>query len=75
MTLLMTDVYGPFVMMMTMKMPYLNHSPGGAIKLTATMAEREHTLKELVKMERVRNYLLSEGIVDKDSFNDYQNSL
>lgn len=48
---------------------------GGAIKLTATMAEREHTLKELVKMERVRNYLLSEGIVDKDSFNDYQNSL
>lgn len=48
---------------------------GGAIKLTATMAEREHTLKELVKMERVRNYLLSEGIIDKDSFNDYQNSL
>ena len=48
---------------------------GGAIKLTATMAEREHTLKELIKMERVRNYLLSEGIIDKDSFNDYQNSL
>ncbi len=48
---------------------------GGAIKLTATMAEREHTLKELVKMEKVRNFLISEGIVDKYSFNDYQNSL
>ena len=45
---------------------------GGAIKLTATMSEREHTLQELVKMERVRNYLLEEGIIDKESFIDYQ---
>ena len=47
---------------------------GGAIKLTATMAEREHTLQELFKMERVRNFLLEEGIIDKDSFIDYQES-
>lgn len=48
---------------------------GGAIKLTATMGEREHTLQELGKMERVRNFLLDEGIVDKDSFVDFQESL
>lgn len=47
---------------------------GGAIKLTATMAEREHTLLELAKMEKVRNFLLDEGIVDKESFIDYQDS-
>jgi len=44
---------------------------GGAIKLTATMQEREHTLEELKKMETVRNYLLSEGVVDADGFIDY----
>lgn len=48
---------------------------GGAIKLTASMAERSHTLQELLKMEKVRNFLLEEGIVDKQSFSDYQNSL
>ena len=32
------------------------------------MAEREHTLLELAKMEKVRNFLLDEGIVDKESF-------
>lgn len=48
---------------------------GGAIKLTATMAEREHTLQELVKMEKVRNFLLNEGIIDRESFCDYQESL
>lgn len=47
---------------------------GGAIKLTATMAEREHTLLELAKMEKVRNFLLDEGIEDKESFIDYQDS-
>ena len=31
---------------------------GGAIKLTATMQEREHTRQELVKIDRVRRYLL-----------------
>ena len=45
---------------------------GGAIKLTRTMQEREHTLQELERMEKVRNFLLREGIFDEDSFNDYQ---
>lgn len=39
---------------------------GGAIKLTPLMAEREHTHNELRRMERVRNYLLDNGIVDAD---------
>lgn len=43
----------------------------GAIKLAPTMQEREHTLEELRKMEAVRNYLLSEGIVDTDGFIDF----
>ena len=38
------------------------------------MAEREHTLQELTKMEKVRNFLLDEGIVDKESFIDFKNS-
>ena len=48
---------------------------GGAIKLTYKMPERAHTLQELIKMEQVRNFLLEEGIVDKDGFLDYQESL
>lgn len=44
---------------------------GGAIKLTRTMAERGHTRAELEKIERVRNYLLSEHIIDDESFIDY----
>ena len=44
---------------------------GGAIKLTATMGERKHTLAELAKMEHVRNYLLDNGVYDLDGFNDY----
>lgn len=44
---------------------------GGTIKLTHTMAEREHTQVELAKIERVRNYLLSEHIIDDESFIDY----
>lgn len=47
---------------------------GGAIKLTATMQEREHTLKELQKMEQVRQFLLNENIVDEDGFADYLSS-
>ena len=47
---------------------------GGAIKLTPTMAEREHTLLELTKMEKVRNFLLEENIIDKESFINYQES-
>jgi hypothetical protein len=44
---------------------------GGAIKLTHEMKERSHTLAELAKMERVRNYLLDNGVYDLDGFNDY----
>ena len=44
---------------------------GGTIKLTPTMQERQHTSLELQKMETVRNYLISEGVVDSDGFIDY----
>ena len=44
---------------------------GGAIKLTRTMQEREHTLVELARMENVRRYLLENDITDMDSFKDY----
>lgn len=46
---------------------------GGAIKLTRTMQEREHTLVELARMEKVRRFLLENDIADKDSFVDYLN--
>lgn len=39
---------------------------GGAIKLTDTMEERKHTLKELRKIDICRQFLISEGIVDDD---------
>ena len=48
---------------------------GGAIKLTHTMQEREHTLQELEKMEKVRNFLLREHVFDEDSFIDYQKEI
>lgn len=48
---------------------------GGAIKLTRTMQEREHTLRELNKMEQVRNYLISEGAIDVDGFEDFLSEL
>ena len=44
---------------------------GGAIKLTATMAERRRTLAELANMENVRNHLIDNGVFDIDGFNDY----
>lgn len=44
---------------------------GGAIKLTHTMQEREHTLMELLKQEQVRQFLLQNHIIDTDSFVDY----
>ena len=48
---------------------------GGAIKLTRTMQEREHTLKELVRMEKVRRFLLDNDIADRESFVDYLSEL
>ena len=44
---------------------------GGAIKLTHTMEEREHTRHELIRLEQVRNFLLEQGAVDLDGFKDY----
>jgi len=44
---------------------------GGAIKLTLTMQEREHTLEQPLRQEQVRNFLLSNQIIDTDSFVDY----
>jgi len=35
------------------------------------MEEREHTRLELEKIEKVRNYLLNEHIIDDDSFIEY----
>ena len=43
---------------------------GGAIKLTRKTEEREHTLAELRKMERVRNFLIEQGAVDIDGLKD-----
>ena len=43
---------------------------GGAIKLTRTMEEREHTRKELIRMEQVRDFLLEQGVADLDGFKD-----
>lgn len=48
---------------------------GGAIKLTATMQEREHTRQELAKIEKVRRFLLEENVIDEDAFIDYMNEL
>lgn len=48
---------------------------GGAIKLTLKMEEREHTKQELVKMEKVRSFLLNENIIDNDSFVEYMNTI
>lgn len=41
---------------------------GGAIKLTRTMQEREHTLFELHRLELVRNFLIAEGAYDLEGF-------
>ncbi len=35
------------------------------------MEEREHTLKELEKMEQVRNLLKDNGAIDADGFEYY----
>lgn len=44
---------------------------GGAIKLTATMQERQHTLDELRKMDLVRTFLLNENVYDAEGLADY----
>lgn len=44
---------------------------GGAIKLTRTMNNREHLLDELDKLEKVKQYLITESIIDNDSLIDF----
>ncbi len=44
---------------------------GGAIKLTKTMNEREHLKKELIKLDKVKSFLISEGIIDNDGVIDF----
>lgn len=39
------------------------------------MEEREHTRIELKKLEKVRQYLLSENIVDEDGFLDFVSTI
>lgn len=48
---------------------------GGAIKLTLKIEEREHTKQELIKLKKVRSFLLNENIIDNDSFIEYMNTL
>lgn len=46
---------------------------GGAIKLTRTMQEREHTALELDKLNRCKAYLKENGVFDQDSFVELYN--
>lgn len=43
---------------------------GGAIKLTNGMAEREHTQRELAKLQQCKSFLQENGITDEDSFRE-----
>ena len=44
---------------------------GGAIKLTPSMQDRPHTMLELQKLNKCRDYLKQNGVFDQDSFIDY----
>jgi hypothetical protein len=44
---------------------------GGAIKLTETMNEREHLLEELEKLNRVKQFLIDETVIDNDSIVEF----
>lgn len=46
---------------------------GGAIKLTRTMQEREHTALELQKLNRCKDFLKANGVFDRDSFVELTN--
>lgn len=41
----------------------------------ATMQERKHTLQELMNMEKVRQFLIDNSVVDEDAFVDYLKEL
>ena len=55
--------------------PHIYIITGGAIKLTHTMNERQHTINELQKMEMVRNFLIDNGVADLDGLIDLHNSI
>ena len=44
---------------------------GGTIKLTENMQEREHTNKELKRLEECRDYLVNNGICDYAGFREF----
>ena len=44
---------------------------GGAIKMTKLMQEREHTQNELTRLNRCREYLKDNSIVDEESFFEF----
>lgn len=46
---------------------------GGAIKLSRTMQEREHTAIELQKLNRCKDFLKANGVFDQDSFVELTN--
>lgn len=46
---------------------------GGAIKLTHTMNERHHTIEELQRLEKVRSFLIENGVVDLDGMIEFNN--
>lgn len=46
---------------------------GGAIKLSRTMQEREHTAQELDKLNRCKTFLKANGVFDQDSFVELTN--
>lgn len=48
---------------------------GGAIKLAPQMKDRPHTQHELQKIEQVKQFLISEGIVDNEGFIEYVREL
>lgn len=43
---------------------------GGAIKLTRAMQDKEHTMIELNKLNKCKEFLKHNGVFDKDSFID-----
>ncbi|MBD5206032.1 MAG: hypothetical protein HDS71_08190 [Bacteroidales bacterium] len=46
---------------------------GGAIKLSRTIQEREHTALELYKLNRCKAFLKANGVFDQDSFVELNN--
>ena len=48
---------------------------GGAIKLTPAMQDRPHTQKELEKLNQCREYLKSNGVIDRESLVDLTKEL